>query len=68
MPNDLLQRVKAEPFFQPIVPELDVLTDASTFIGRSPQIVQKLVETKVAAALARYQSQLDGMADADLKV
>jgi adenylosuccinate lyase len=58
--NDLLDRIKVTPFFQPILAELDSLTDPSSFVGRSPEIVEKLISTKVKAALEKYKGQLDG--------
>lgn len=38
--NDLVARIRADPYFAPIIPILDSLLDASTFIGRSPQQVR----------------------------
>jgi adenylosuccinate lyase len=58
--KDLLDRIKVTPFFQPILAELDSLTDPSSFVGRSPEIVEKLISTKVKAALEKYKGQLDG--------
>ena len=37
--NDLVARIRADPYFAPIIPILDSLLDASTFIGRCPQQV-----------------------------
>ncbi len=37
--NDLVERVKNDPYFAPIVNKLDVLLDAKTFIGRAPEQV-----------------------------
>jgi adenylosuccinate lyase len=37
--NDLVERVKLDPYFAPIVNKLDVLLDAKTFIGRAPEQV-----------------------------
>ena len=37
--NDLVARIRSDPYFTPILPALDSLLDASTFIGRSPQQV-----------------------------
>ena len=39
--NDLVERVKADPYFAPIVGKLDVLLDAKTFIGRAPEQVNR---------------------------
>lgn len=38
--NDLVERVKNDPYFTPIVNKLDVLLDAKTFIGRAPEQVR----------------------------
>ncbi len=38
--NDLVERVKNDPYFTPIVNKLDVLLDAKTFIGRAPEQVK----------------------------
>lgn len=40
--NDLVERVKNDSYFAPIVAKLDVLLDAKTFIGRAPEQVERL--------------------------
>ncbi|KAL0198263.1 hypothetical protein M9458_006803, partial [Cirrhinus mrigala] len=35
--NDLLNRIKTDPYFTPILGQLDALLDPKTFIGRAPQ-------------------------------
>jgi len=67
-PNDLLDRIRATKYFQPIIPELQALIDPAAFTGRSAQIVQELVETKVAAALEKYAGVLASVKDAELNV
>lgn len=67
-PNDLLERIAKREFFKPIMPELAALIDPSTFTGRSAQIVEKLVTTKVATALEKYTNALEGIKTAELKV
>ena len=67
-PNDMLQRIQEREFFQPILPELDALTDPATFTGRSVQIVERLVTTKVKAALEKYKEALEKIVDTELKV
>lgn len=37
--NDFLTRVQADPYFTPILNQLDALLDPKTFIGRAPQQV-----------------------------
>jgi adenylosuccinate lyase len=67
-PNDLLARIEKREFFKPILPELVALIDPSTFTGRSAEIVEKLVATKVATALEKYKYALEGIQNAELKV
>ncbi|KAJ5363561.1 Exocyst complex protein exo70 [Penicillium cataractarum] len=56
--NDLLERIRRTAFFNPILPELDNLLDASTFVGRAPQQVEKFTATEVAAAIKPYASHI----------
>ncbi|KAJ5907710.1 hypothetical protein N7495_000392 [Penicillium taxi] len=56
--NDLLERIRRTAFFNPIIPELDALLDASTFVGRAPQQVEKFTSTEVAAALKPYEAEI----------
>lgn len=67
-PNDLLERIEEREFFKPILPELPTLIDPSTFTGRSAQLVERLVATKVATALEKYKDVLHGVQNAELKV
>lgn len=53
-PNDLIDRVRADEYFKPIIADLDTLLDESTFIGRAPQQVDKFVNVAVKAALEKY--------------
>ena len=34
--NDLIERVRADPYFDPIKGQLDALLDPKTFVGRAP--------------------------------
>jgi adenylosuccinate lyase len=56
--NDLLERIRRTAFFEPIIPELESLLDARTFVGRAPQQVQKFTTTEVAAALKPYADSI----------
>ena len=67
-PNDLLERVQEREFFKPILPELPKLIDPATFTGRSAKIVEKVVSTKVKAALEKYQAALKDAKVAELSV
>jgi adenylosuccinate lyase len=53
--NDLIERIKRTPFFEPILGELKQLLDPSSFIGRAPQQVDKFIAEEVEMALKPYQ-------------
>ncbi|KXS98806.1 hypothetical protein AC578_2042 [Pseudocercospora eumusae] len=67
-PNDLVERIKATPFFEPVLPELESLLDPKTFIGRCPELVDKLIEQKVKPALEGYADALKNAEVAELNV
>ncbi|AAS50765.2 ABL006Cp [Eremothecium gossypii ATCC 10895] len=56
--NDLIERIKADAFFQPIWNELDSLLDPSTFVGRAPQQVEKFINNDVKSALAPFSEHI----------
>lgn len=58
--NDLIERIRADTFFAPIVPELDAMLDPKTFVGMAPRQVEKFLEPRgeVATALERYAEGL----------
>ena len=66
--NDLIDRVRAEPYFAPIVGQLDALLDPSTFVGRAPQQVNKFVKDWVEPALKPYAEDLKSIKTAELSV
>lgn len=56
--NDLIERIKKDPFFAPIHDEIDSLMDPRTFVGRAPEQTVKFVNTEVKEALAPWQGVL----------
>ncbi|XP_066153402.1 adenylosuccinate lyase [Euwallacea fornicatus] len=52
--NDLLDRVRADSYFTPIVNELESILDSSTYIGRAPEQVIEFLESEVKPVLALY--------------
>ncbi|KAF2214029.1 hypothetical protein CERZMDRAFT_110995 [Cercospora zeae-maydis SCOH1-5] len=67
-PNDLIERIQNNEYFQPILNELPALLEPSTFIGRCPQIVEKLVKDVVKPALQPYAADLANAQVAELSV
>lgn len=59
--NDLINRVKADPYFKPILGELDTLLDPSTFTGRAGDQVTEFIEEEVKPILNNYKNKLDEM-------
>ncbi|KAL4658109.1 adenylosuccinate lyase isoform X4 [Arapaima gigas] len=57
--NDLLDRVKADPYFTPILDQLDALLDPKTFIGRAPQQVSRFLSEEVYPLLEPFRSKMD---------
>lgn len=69
-PNDLIERIRKTTFFEPVLADLEALTDPSTFIGRCPEIVEEVIEFDVKPALQKYEEQIGMIANAvgELKV
>ncbi|XP_016370204.1 adenylosuccinate lyase-like [Sinocyclocheilus rhinocerous] len=57
--NDLLARVQADPYFTPILGQLDALLDPKTFVGRAPQQVTRFLSEEVRPVLEPYKSNMD---------
>lgn len=67
--NDLIERVKNTPYFQPIVGQLDALLDPKTFTGRAPQQVDRFLKSEVEPALLPFKDILEkGLKKVDLNV
>lgn len=52
--NDLIERVKKTKFFEPILGQMESLLDSSTFVGRSPELVDKFLAEEVWPQVGRY--------------
>lgn len=56
--NDLIDRVKNDKYFAPIIPQLENILDATTFIGRAPEQVTEFIEEEVAPVILKYKDSL----------
>lgn len=56
--NDLLERIRCDPYFSPILSQLDDLLNPSTFIGRAPEQVTEFLEEEVQPVLEKYKGKL----------
>ncbi|XP_063282471.1 adenylosuccinate lyase [Pelobates fuscus] len=64
--NDLILRIRSDPYFAPIHSQLEQLLDPKSFIGRAPQQVRKFLKEEVIPLLTPYQSKMDVKIELDL--
>lgn len=57
--NDLVDRIKKDPYFAPILSQLDALLDPSTFVGRAPEQVVEFLEEEVYPTLTKNYGKLE---------
>jgi len=53
--NDLVDRIRKDPYFASILSQLDTLLDPSTFVGRAPEQVVEFLEEEVYPVLKNYK-------------
>ena len=68
--NDLIERVKADSYFEGIKSQLDSIMDPKSFVGRAPEQVDKFLKDWVAPALGEeeFQERLQGATRVELNV
>lgn len=66
--NDLIERIKADPFFQPIIDQLPKLLEPRTFVGRAPEQVSAFLDGPVTKALEPYKAAMTNGHTAELHV
>ena len=66
--NDLIERIRKDQFFAPVVDELSKLLDAKQHVGRCPQQVEKFCKGEVQEVLQRFDGSLKNAPKADLHV
>lgn len=66
--NDLVDRVRKDPYFSPILEQLDTILDAKTFTGRASDQVGEFVAEEVQPVLARYAEALKTVQDVKLNI
>jgi adenylosuccinate lyase len=52
--NDLIERIKKNDYFQPIIGQLDNLLLPHSFVGRAPEQVDKFLNGEVKKSLGRW--------------
>lgn len=68
--NDLVDRIRKNPFFEKIWPELDGMLDAKLYTGRSEDIVERFCGKGgvLEGKLKRYEAYIAGAGVAELNV
>lgn len=56
--NDLVERIKRDAYFKPIIGQLEHILDASTFTGRAAEQVQEFYDDEVLPVLAKYGDKI----------
>ncbi|KAF3422835.1 hypothetical protein E2986_09804 [Frieseomelitta varia] len=64
--NDLVERIKKDPYFAPILGQLNDLLDPRTFVGRAPEQVLEFLEEEVHPVLENYQGLLGGSVELNI--
>lgn len=55
--NDLIARVRADPYFAPIMGQLEALLDPTTFTGRAPDQVTEFIAEEVMPVVDSYKKE-----------
>ncbi len=63
LPNDLLDRLAADPVVGMSMAELNEILDVRQFVGRAPQQVDEFLEEYVAPVLERHRPRLGATSD-----
>lgn len=59
--NDLVERIKRDAYFAPILSELEEILDPKTFIGRADAQVTEFIEEEVKPVLLPYQKDIENI-------
>ncbi|XP_043491150.1 adenylosuccinate lyase [Polistes fuscatus] len=57
--NDLIERIKKDSYFAPILGAIDDLLNPSTFVGRAPEQVKEFIKEEVQPVLDKYKSRMN---------
>lgn len=64
--NDLIERIKKDRYFAPILDQLNDLLNPQTFVGRAPEQVVEFVEEEVNPVLENYKGLLGRSVQLDI--
>ncbi|XP_011188145.1 adenylosuccinate lyase [Zeugodacus cucurbitae] len=66
--NDLVDRIRKDPYFQPILQQLDEILDAQTFTGRASAQVDDFVNEEIDPILEIYKESLKTVQNVQLNI
>jgi adenylosuccinate lyase len=66
--NDLIERIRADSLFAPILPQMDKLLDPTTFTGRASAQAQEYLDSTVLPLLARLKKETGGFTAGEVNV
>lgn len=66
--NDLVERIRKDPYFEPILHQLDEILDAQTFTGRGSAQVDDFVNDEVDPILEIYKESLKTIQNVQLNI
>lgn len=58
-PNDLMERIRADPKFASVHDKLDALTDPKLFVGRAPEQTREFLAEEIDPVLTQYADLLE---------
>lgn len=64
--NDLVDRIRKDSYFAPILSQLNILLDPSTFVGRAPEQVVEFLEEEVYPVLKNYKGLETGKVELNI--
>lgn len=64
--NDLVERIRKDPYFKPILNQLNELLDPRTFVGRAPEQVTEFLQEDVYPVLENYKELLGGTVELNI--
>lgn len=64
--NDLIDRIKKDQYFAPIIDQLNDLLNPTTFVGRAPEQVHEFIKQEVDPVLQKYKTHMSGPAVLDI--
>lgn len=66
--NDLIERIKNDEYFNPIVGQMDRLLEPKSFTGRAEQQTESFLRKWVDPALKEWMESIKGATNAELSV